>query len=88
MSAGPSRVWAETTLRRFGPMHHRASRTRILEGRVHYEHPTQLLTYAAAENLAVFGLAKTTTHGLESFACTLTPEGEAELTRLLEEPAS
>jgi hypothetical protein len=83
MSAGPDWTWAETTLRRFGPQPNRVARTRILEGRITYEHPTQLVTYAAAENLAHFGLAKTTTHGLEAFACTLTAKGDEELDRLL-----
>jgi hypothetical protein len=83
MTLGPDRTWAERTLRRFGPMPHRAARARILEGRVHHEHQTQLLTYAAAENLAAYGLAVTRTHGLECFSCTLTIEGEIELDRLL-----
>jgi hypothetical protein len=83
MTCGPDRKWAELTLRRFGPTSFRKERTRILDGRVQYELPTQLLTYAAAENLAAFGLARTRTHGLECFSCELTVEGELELDRLL-----
>lgn len=81
----PDPAWAAASLRRFGPQPHRAERTRILEGRVRFEHPTQLLTYDAAKNLAEFGLAETRTHGLECFSCTLTEAGERELTRLLEQ---
>jgi hypothetical protein len=76
-------AWAAASLRRFGPMAHRASKVRILEGRVLYEHPTQLLTFDAAENLAAAGLATTQRHGQECFSCTLTPKGEAHLDLLL-----